>query len=191
MAIVTAEVGVGHEGRFKVVRIFPSEKERGRKGVLQVAGRTQNRADHFLIRPGRPSLELLPPDPARAEFFDALADRGTVQDRDEHFGEVARRALDQLPAMGDPHLLAHGGQRRSFIIRKPHGQDRHMGQPADMDVLPAAIFRLLAACIFGEKIPVTLFQISIPVLSRGGHELEITAQIIRTVIAPARAQGVQ
>ena len=93
--------------------------------------------------------------------------------------------------MGDTHLLAHGGQRRTFIIRKPHGQDRHMGEPADMDVLPAAIFRLLAARIFGEKIPVTLFQISIPVLSRGGHELEITPQIIRTVIAPARAQGLQ
>ena len=49
MAVVAAEVGVGDQARFEVVRVLPRQIKRGGKGLGNVAGRTDPLADDDVV----------------------------------------------------------------------------------------------------------------------------------------------
>ncbi len=55
-----------------------------------------------------------------------------------------------------------------------------------MDVGAAALSRVDAASVVGEEFPMILLDVSIPVPARGEHEVDVTLEVIVSVVAAAR-----
>ena len=191
MTVVAAEVRVGHQRRFQIPGILPRQIQRRRKGIVQIARRTQHLPDHRLIGTRRPLLHLLSSDPLRAELLDRIPHTFAAKYGQQHFGQIPRGGFNHFPSVRHPHLLPHRRQRRRLIVSIPRRQHRHMRQAADVDISAATLFRLLSPRIVGEKIPVTLFDIRVPMPPLRGHELDIPPQIICTVIPAAMAQRIE
>ena len=65
-----------------------------------------------------------------------------------------------------------------------------MSKTADAVVAAAALAGSSAASVVGKEFPVTLLDVGIPMPARGGHELNVTLEIVVRVVTSARHERI-
>ena len=190
VAILSANVRVGDDAGLEIVGVFPGEIKRSGKRAGDVTRGTKPSADHDVVRIARPFLRLVSGEPVVRPRDDRLAQIRAGADVTKDSCQCIAGFHGFRRAMGQRNVFANRAAGAPRVVSEKRTKDADMSKSADAVVAATALAGCSAASVVGKEFPVTLLDVGIPMPARGGHELNVTLEIIVRVVASARHERI-